>query len=55
MGSVALLAATIAPTSPLRRPRAQAAVVVTELSAILASTARALRRNDTDLAIETLT
>ena len=54
-GSVALLAATIAPASPLRRPRAQAAVVVTELSAILASTARALRQNDTDLATGALT
>jgi uncharacterized membrane protein YgaE (UPF0421/DUF939 family) len=54
-GSVALLAATIAPASPLRRPRAQAAVVVAELSAILASAARALRENDSDLATEALT
>jgi uncharacterized membrane protein YgaE (UPF0421/DUF939 family) len=54
-GSVALLAATIAPASPLRRPRAQAAVVLAELSAILASAARALRENDIDLATEALT
>ena len=54
-GSVALLAATIAPVSPLRRPRAQAAVVVAELSAILASTANALRQDDTALATDALT
>jgi uncharacterized membrane protein YgaE (UPF0421/DUF939 family) len=54
-GSVALLAATIAPASPLRRPRAQAAVVLAELSAILESTAKALRQNDTNLATEALT
>lgn len=53
-GSVALLAATIAPASPLRRPRVQAAVVVAELSAILASTASALRQNDIDLATDAL-
>jgi len=53
-GGVALLAATIAPASPLRRPRAQAAVVVAELSAILASTATALRVKDADLANDSL-
>ena len=53
-GSVALLAATIAPASPLRRPRAQAAVVVAELSAILEITAKALRQNDADLATTAL-
>lgn len=53
-GGVALLAATIAPASPLRRPRAQAAVVVAELSAILASTATALRDKDADLASDSL-
>ena len=53
-GSVALLAATITPASPLRRPRAQAALVVTELSAILACTAMALRQKDADLASRTL-
>ncbi len=54
-GSIALLAATIAPASPLRRPRVQAAAVVAELSAILASTAKALRQNDFDLADDALT
>ena len=54
-GGVALLAATITHASPLRRPRAQAAVVVAELSAILTCTARALRQSDMDLATATLT
>src|SRR5450631_73947 len=53
-GSVPLLATTIVPASPWRRPRAQAAVVVGELSGILASTARALRQADTDLAASAL-
>jgi uncharacterized membrane protein YgaE (UPF0421/DUF939 family) len=53
-GSVALLAATITPASPLRRPGAQAAAVVAELSAILTSTAVALRQKDIDLATEAL-
>jgi len=53
-GSVALLAATITPASPVRRPRAQAAVVVAELSAILACTADALRQNDKDLVTSAL-
>lgn len=54
-GAVALLATTIAPASPLRRPRAQAAVVVAELSEILAATANALRQKDADLATDSLT
>lgn len=53
-GTVALLAATISPASPLRRPREQAAVVVAELSVILATTASALGRGDTDLATTAL-
>src|SRR5665647_2972520 len=53
-GSVALLAATITPATPLRRPRAQAAVVVVELSAILACPADALRQNDKDLVTSAL-
>jgi uncharacterized membrane protein YgaE (UPF0421/DUF939 family) len=53
-GAVALLAATITPASPIRRPRAQAAVVVEELSAILTCTARALRQKDSDLASQAL-
>jgi uncharacterized membrane protein YgaE (UPF0421/DUF939 family) len=53
-GGVALLAATITPASPIRRPRAQAAVVLAELYAILACTAQALRQHDTDLAARAL-
>jgi uncharacterized membrane protein YgaE (UPF0421/DUF939 family) len=54
-GTIALLAATIAPASPLRRPRVQAAAVVAELSAILVSTANALRQSDIGLADDALT
>jgi len=54
-GCVALLAATITPASPIRRPRAQASVVVAELSQILRGTARALRESDLGLATSTLT
>jgi uncharacterized membrane protein YgaE (UPF0421/DUF939 family) len=53
-GTIALLAATITPASPLRKPRAQAAVVVTELSAILLCTAKALRQSDLALAATAL-
>jgi uncharacterized membrane protein YgaE (UPF0421/DUF939 family) len=53
-GGVALLAATITPASPIRKPRAQAAVVVAELSAILTCTSQALQQNDTDLAASAL-
>ena len=53
-GAVALLAATITPASPLRKPRAQTAVVVAELSAILTCTSEALQQNDTDLATRAL-
>jgi uncharacterized membrane protein YgaE (UPF0421/DUF939 family) len=53
-GCVALLAATITPASPLRKPRAQTAVVVAELSAILTCTSEALQQNDTDLATRAL-
>jgi len=53
-GCVALLAATITPASPLRKPRAQTAVVVAELSAILTCTSDALRQNDLALAARAL-
>ena len=53
-GVVALLMATVAPASPVRRPRQQAAVVVRELAAILEATAQAMRDGDTDLARSTL-
>jgi uncharacterized membrane protein YgaE (UPF0421/DUF939 family) len=53
-GSVALLAATITPASPVRKPRAQAAVVVAELSEILTCTSKALQENDMELATHAL-
>jgi uncharacterized membrane protein YgaE (UPF0421/DUF939 family) len=53
-GFVALLATTVVPASPLRKPRAQAAVVVAELSGILTCTARALRDKDLGLATSAL-
>ena len=53
-GGIALLAATIAPAAPLRRPRQQAAAVVNEIALILAETASALRDCNGDLAGVTL-
>lgn len=53
-GSIALLAATIAPAAPLRRPRQQAARVVTEIAVILDETAAALREGDGERAGATL-
>lgn len=49
-GAVALLAATITPTSPVRRPRAKAAAVLTELAGVLRDAATAGRRRDIDRA-----
>jgi uncharacterized membrane protein YgaE (UPF0421/DUF939 family) len=54
-GSVALLLTLFVPAAPLRRPRQQAALVVQEIGAILADTARVLRLGDSDLASGTLT
>ena len=53
-GAIALLAATIAPAAPLRRPRQQAAKVVTEIALILGETAQALRDGNSELAGATL-
>ena len=53
-GAIALLAATIAPAAPLRRPRQQAAKVVTEIALILGETATALRECNGELAGATL-
>ncbi|AKU18928.1 hypothetical protein VV02_14140 [Luteipulveratus mongoliensis] len=47
-GIVAIIAATITPTSPIRRPRVKAGEVLTELSDVLAETATAVRRRDQD-------
>lgn len=45
-GAIALIAAMITPTSPIRRPRIQAAAVLTELADVLGQTATAVRRRD---------
>lgn len=53
-GAVALVAATITPTSPVRRPRQEAAQVLRELAAVLFDTATAARRRDPVRAQEAL-
>ncbi len=53
-GAVALLAATIAPAAPIRKPRQQASDVLRELAAILSATARALRQHDADAVTDAL-
>ena len=53
-GAIALVAATVVPASPLRKPRAQAASVVADIAAVLHDTARALDRRDDVLARDTL-
>ena len=47
-GLVALVAATITPASPVRRPRQRASETVAEVSAVLRDTAVALRARDVD-------
>ncbi|YAL81967.1 FUSC family protein [Dermacoccaceae bacterium W4C1] len=49
-GCVALLAATITPTSPVRRPRREAATVLREVAEVLRESATAGRRGDPDRA-----
>lgn len=53
-GTVALLLTLVVPAAPLRRPRQQAALVVQEISEVLADTVRAVREHDSDLASATL-
>lgn len=53
-GVVALLAATITPATPLRRPRQHTAGIVAEMGAIFTETATALRSQDLALAGRTL-
>jgi uncharacterized membrane protein YgaE (UPF0421/DUF939 family) len=53
-GLIALVATTVAPAAPLRKPRVEAAAVIAELASLLSSTARALRRHDLELARTTL-
>ena len=49
-GGVALVAATVVPRAPLRRPRRQAAVVVRRLGALLRASASSIRDGDVERA-----
>lgn len=53
-GAVALLAATVVPGAPLRRPREQAAVVVRKVGALLRCSADSIEDGDVDRALATL-
>lgn len=53
-GVVALVAATVVPRAPLRRPREQAAVVVAKLGAVLHEAAASARSGNVDRAVEGL-
>lgn len=53
-GAVALVAATIVPRAPLRRPRDQAAVVVAKLGAVLNEAAASARSGNVERAVEGL-
>ncbi|MGY2874580.1 uncharacterized membrane protein YgaE (UPF0421/DUF939 family) [Marmoricola sp. URHA0025 HA25] len=53
-GAVALLAASVVPGAPLRRPREQAAVVVRKIGALLRASAHSIEDGDVDRALATL-
>lgn len=53
-GGIALIAATVVPQAPLRRPREQAAVVVRRISSLLRSSADSIEDGDVERALETL-
>lgn len=53
-GGVALVAATIVPAAPLRRPREQAAVVARKVAALLRASADILENGDVDPALDLL-
>lgn len=53
-GGVALIAATITPAAPLRKPRQQSADILLEMSTLFARTAEALSSRDLDLAEDAL-
>jgi uncharacterized membrane protein YgaE (UPF0421/DUF939 family) len=53
-GGVALVAATVVPQAPLRRPREQAAVVVRKLGTLLRTSADSIDDGDVDRALATL-
>lgn len=54
-GAVALVAATVVPRAPLRRPREQVAVVIGKVALLLRSSADRIEDGDVDLALATLT
>jgi len=53
-GAVALVAATVVPAAPLRRPREQAAVVVRKISAMLRASGEVMISGDVDPALDLL-
>lgn len=53
-GVVALVAATLVPAAPLRRPREQAAVVVRKIAALLRACARVMEEGELEEALELL-
>jgi uncharacterized membrane protein YgaE (UPF0421/DUF939 family) len=53
-GAVALVAATVVPRAPLRRPRIQAGVVVTKIAVLLRDAAQCARDGDVERAAEVL-
>lgn len=53
-GAVALVAATVVPRAPLRRPREQAAVIVRKVSGLLSAAAESIRDGDTERALTVL-
>jgi uncharacterized membrane protein YgaE (UPF0421/DUF939 family) len=53
-GAVALVAATVVPRAPLRRPREQAAVVVRKIAALLDGAAEVLTDGDPEAAVDLL-
>lgn len=53
-GAVALVAATVVPRAPLRRPREQAAFVVAKIAELLRGSAVAIRDGDLDPTLELL-
>ena len=53
-GAVALVAATVVPAAPLRRPREQAAVVVRKIAALLRAAGEVMTDGEPDRALELL-
>ena len=53
-GAVALVAATVVPAAPLRRPRVEAGVVVRKISALLRAAAESIRDGEVERAREVL-